>query len=388
MGNLNCEYHPSQKAESSCPVCLKQICELCQSADEFKIVCVSCIKKQRVQKKIKWIFFLLILTLIAGGSYHLISTYDKPFNYKNFTNDVWNFSEHMEKEPCDRTAIIKFLDILVKAGDNRRATDETRKFTNNCGEYPRSLWISFTAFKRLSQFDSAVTIATRIIEYDKYDVDYWWWRGEAYQQWGKYAEAIADYRQSINLNPRLNGMQIALADLLEKAGKPCEAIFPLEELVFHNPELRQHNEITKRFSSLYDGRCSEFTGTGKAIIKFNPGSSIYTNAKIDNKSIRNLLFDTGASYVVINQTSADKLGLANQNAKKIFVQTAGGIRSAKLTSAKEFKVKGLTAKYIEIAIMKDSDLGPNINGLLGLSFLSRFNFSVDYNKGRVTISQK
>jgi hypothetical protein len=36
--------------------------------------------------------------------------------------------------------------------------------------------VQYTAFKRLSDHDKAIDEATRLIDAEPYDFDYWWWR--------------------------------------------------------------------------------------------------------------------------------------------------------------------------------------------------------------------
>jgi hypothetical protein len=48
--------------------------------------------------------------------------------------------------------------------------------------------------------------------------------------------AIADYEQALAIEPRLADVPFNLADAYRKLGRPCDGIFPLEQLSFYNPE--------------------------------------------------------------------------------------------------------------------------------------------------------
>ena len=62
-----------------------------------------------------------------------------------------------------------------------------------------------------------------------------------------------------------------LADAYRKLGRPCDGIFPLEQLSFYNPE-RDAN-ARRLLRELYDDpQCSDRLGTGKATLRFGSGA--------------------------------------------------------------------------------------------------------------------
>ncbi len=361
----------------------------------MEVFCHQChIKKKRKNIFRKTLLIGLVISALALAAFW-INKHGMPFQYKSlfqygkYKQEIRDLEQYLEGESCDRPKSIKYVELLFKAGDYREAINKTNSINAKCGINDRLLWVSYSAHKKLSEYESAITVVSQIIANDKYDMDYWWWRGELYELTGKNSLAINDYRQAISLYPKMNSIPFKLSDLLEKEGKPCEAIFPIEQFVFFNPKHRDDIDVTERLSHLYSKDCAYVKGNDKAIIRFSSKSAgIRVTTQFNQKITGRFIFDTGASYVTISESFSLLLGIDLSTARTILVQTAGGIRTAKLAVVDEIELQGLQAKHVEIAIMKDGLIGDKQDGLLGLSFISRFNYTIDNNKHIITIEKK
>jgi clan AA aspartic protease (TIGR02281 family) len=101
------------------------------------------------------------------------------------------------------------------------------------------------------------------------------------------------------------------------------------------------------------------------------------NGKVDAK----MVLDTGSSLVMITKNVALKLGINLSAATKpdLKAQVADGRQvNAKRIILGTMEVQGVVAKNVEAVVLLDDtgSLGFG-DGLLGMSFLNRFNFKVD-----------
>ncbi|MDH7499945.1 MAG: TIGR02281 family clan AA aspartic protease [candidate division NC10 bacterium] len=90
-----------------------------------------------------------------------------------------------------------------------------------------------------------------------------------------------------------------------------------------------------------------------------------------------LLLDTGATYSAISTSVAEQVGLRPQPGDpQVTVMTASGALKAPLILLPSLMVGGFEAKEVE-ALILDLPGGGGVQGILGLSFLNRFRFSVN-----------
>jgi aspartyl protease family protein len=106
------------------------------------------------------------------------------------------------------------------------------------------------------------------------------------------------------------------------------------------------------------------------------------DARIDGRTI-DLLVDTGASLVVINESTASRLGIFPRRSDYIGVsQTANGVSKFAPVRLNRVEVNGITVWDVQAAVKPDEALRTN---LLGMSFLSRVKWS--YDRGRLVLEQ-
>jgi aspartyl protease family protein len=92
----------------------------------------------------------------------------------------------------------------------------------------------------------------------------------------------------------------------------------------------------------------------------------------------NFVIDTGASYVTIKKRFAEKIGVKAAG-ERIKLNTANGTVDGFLTKAQSVKLRSLEAQGVQLVIQVDDqgDFGDGIDGLIGMSFLSRFDVAMD-----------
>ena len=171
------------------------------------------------------------------------------YDYGTRLPEVKRLADALEKEPCDKGRLVKLLDQMVGAQDYRGTLQRADAFFARCGDFPRARWLTYAAHKYLSEYDAAAAEATKLIDSDRYDRDFWWWRGNVWFLKGDWDKALADYQEVHKLCPQCTvGWQIA--DTLDKLGRPCEGIKPLKQVAEHNPDAGDIDHLLRRIATL------------------------------------------------------------------------------------------------------------------------------------------
>jgi clan AA aspartic protease (TIGR02281 family) len=92
-----------------------------------------------------------------------------------------------------------------------------------------------------------------------------------------------------------------------------------------------------------------------------------------------MLVDTGASYCVLTRATARRLGLRPHASTAIPVATANGEVAAGLVTLSSVKIENARLAYVEAVIMDAVE--PPLVGIIGLTFLRKFRYSVDHSAG-------
>jgi clan AA aspartic protease (TIGR02281 family) len=120
------------------------------------------------------------------------------------------------------------------------------------------------------------------------------------------------------------------------------------------------------------------------------GEGIMVEAELNNLVNVSLVLDTGATLVVLRREVADRLGIdLGKISQDVKLKVADGREvNAKYVVLGRIKVKDIQADNVEAAIMVDKIEDAKFNdGLLGMSFLRRFNFKVDHKKNKLIIEK-
>jgi clan AA aspartic protease (TIGR02281 family) len=376
---VDCSNHPGTPAAAVCGSCLKSICLVCMVSERLGFVCPACLPGVRRRHRLK-------TAAMAVGAVALVVAAMQVYDYyQNGGAELSRLRKEQAKQPCDRGKIIRLGDALLDQDQNREAVEAAQSFWQRCGDYPRLLWITQIAHRRLGNFQEALKDSTRLIDSQPRNRNYWAWRGHIHEEMEDWPKAISDYRQALTLEPSLVDIPFDLADIYERLGRPCEAIFPLEQVLHYNQNLRNRSQIRQRIVSLYEsGKCGDYAGKGRAEIRFDAASGeIVAMATLDGRQTARFLVDTGASYVAITAELAAKLGVTSKE-PEVLVDTANGPTTGKPVIIDSIALQGATASRVNALIMKR--LPAELDGLLGLSFLSRFDLKVDRQQGRLELS--
>lgn len=128
---------------------------------------------------------------------------------------------------------------------------------------------------------------------------------------------------------------------------------------------------------------------GKNVIKLEKyGNSYFVDARLNKKVKTKLLLDTGCTNILISPSIALSLKLDMKKSKIVFCEIANGqsVRGKKV-NIKEVRLGKIRAYNID-AIILDEANEKDYDGLLGMSFLSHFNFKIDTEKDELILEKK
>ncbi len=117
------------------------------------------------------------------------------------------------------------------------------------------------------------------------------------------------------------------------------------------------------------------------------GAALIVEATLNGRFTGRFLVDTGATYCVVSKEVGRRAKVRGRGGgEKVRLVTANGVIEASLGEARKVKVGRHAARDVEVAVVDDDPL-PGLDGILGLSFLSQFTYSVDPEAGVIRLER-
>ncbi len=108
---------------------------------------------------------------------------------------------------------------------------------------------------------------------------------------------------------------------------------------------------------------------------------LVVEATLNGRFTGRFLLDTGATYCVVSRDVARAARLKGRaGGHRIRLRTASGAVDAVLARARRVEVGRARARDVVVAVTRDAPV-PGLDGILGLSFLGRFAYTVDAGAG-------
>ncbi len=382
-----CYVHRAVPAVGQCRSCYRPLCDVCAVRDSnFRVRCGECARAASRRSLVISLVTLAVVVAgaVGGGLYYRHraraaeaaeaarrATEPPPFEYGIATENIARLRARAKQEPCDRRAALELSEALFRAGDHRGVLFHAEAFFKKCGDNPRLRWVTYEAHKQLSEWTPAADDASKLIASDPHDPDFRAWRGLVYEHTGQLDRAAEDFRQALWLRPQLRDLPINLANIYEKQGKHCEAILPLAHLVFFAGNSASISGVRSRILSL-EARpeCAWSSGEGETKLARELDDTVFkAPVTVNGVAAGTFLIDTGASMVVLGRHVAQKLQLDLNGAPVLLFQTANGVREGQAVVLDNVAVNGLRTSHVPASI---SDGLGDVDGLLGMSFLTRF----------------
>jgi len=292
--------------------------------------------------------------------------------------------EELRRERCDQDAILHLAKALDDLDYRREAATAQISFSSQCGGYAPALRGAVNLLLKLSDYTAAETVASDLIKLEPFNDNGYYLRAVARDGNQSFKGAIADYVTAIELfgnKDRISSVgYYKMARDYERLGQFCDAMLPIEQWIALDPS-RHDTSQTQAVLSDYaaKGGCAAATsGNAETFPAPGVGGVVKVSVTVNNVP-GTFVLDTGASFVAVGASFAKKAKIEIEQGSSVRLHTANGIGEGQLGRADTIQLRSLKAKNVPVVVEADSAAayGPGVEGLLGLSFLSRFNVTID-----------
>jgi tetratricopeptide (TPR) repeat protein len=150
--------------------------------------------------------------------------------------------ERLAREPCDKAAVFTLGEALLAAHEGRKAADAYFAFAAMCpnseGEQNRAAQILF----QLGDSEKVIAITDALIATNPTVGSYRYLRGKALANVKRYADAVADYKSTIEpqKDPRDVGewVFVEMANIYAAMDRPCDAAVTILAWMTIDPSVR------------------------------------------------------------------------------------------------------------------------------------------------------
>jgi len=257
-------------------------------------------------------------------------------------------------------------------------------FSDRCGGNPGAVRRAVNILLQLNDPAAVVSAATKLIDLEPYGDNGYYLRALGHYRGGNRKMAIDDYATAIELfGNKEHISSVAYFGMMrcyEKLGQFCDATVPIETWVALNPA---RNDTSQTRTILADlnakGQCAATVGVVEEVVPIGrAGQTIIVSASINGVQGRFVL-DTGATFVALKRSFAQRAKVEVDDGSSLRLNTANGIAEARRGHAKTVTLKRLSAQNVALVVQTDdrATYGDKVDGLLGMSFLSRFDMTID-----------
>jgi tetratricopeptide (TPR) repeat protein len=287
----------------------------------------------------------------------------------------------LSREPCYSDAVVDLARALLKNGYPRESATSLRSFANRCGGVEKILPLAYEGLRQINDFSGALEVAKQLVDAAPASATFRYWRALAYEQTGNVALALPDYMNTIELvsNPKNESGDFFYkwSRAYAAVGRYCDAITPIEIYVSLDPIHRRTPQTIRIIADYAEkGNCDTRYAVGSARVPFAGTADVRTLTVLLNGVAGNLIFDTGATFVAITSDFASKAKVATEPGSQLTLKTVGGVVFAQIGYANSIRVGNAEALGVTVAVHQHNPFGNRVDGLLGMSFLSRFNVTL------------
>ncbi len=297
----------------------------------------------------------------------------------------------LARERCDQKAIADLGKALENAGYRREAVTALMRYSETCDGHAPSLRSAVNTLLMLTDYGTAVVVSSKLIELEPFNDNGYFLRAVAYDRGGSQQKAIDDYTTAIELFGNKQTISsisyLGMARSYEKLGQFCDAILPIETWVALNPasnDTSQTRSIIATYRS--KGKCAAAAAPSEEVFPVSRPNNVVKLPVTINGTRGFFLLDTGATFVSMKSSFAQKAKVQVDPDSTVRLHTANGVTTGKRGRAETIQLRTLQAKDVPIVVQDDAKgtYGDGVDGLLGMSFLSRFKLTVDARNVRIS----
>lgn len=295
-------------------------------------------------------------------------------------SDIRRALKDLTESACDKTAIFRLSNGLLEAGEKRAASDSLLGFAGACPNSEGELKAAANILYSVGNYASVVPIADKLVTQRPEVGDYYYLRAQAFVNLGRHEEAIDDYVSTIALFDDVKQARsevfTGLAAAYATTSKYCQAMTAIQTYVYADIGTRDSAPARKLIDDYaLKGNCETGYARGSHVIPRTQRDVIV--AKVSVNGVKGtFVIDTGASMVSLDPAFAQKAKVGSENGRTIMIHTANGISKATLTTAARVELGKVSAENVSTTIV-EKPFGGGIDGLLGMSFLARFDVALN-----------
>ncbi len=297
----------------------------------------------------------------------------------------------LKREQCDTAAVFDFTTELGKKGYRRAAATALVTFSRKCGTSEPALRRAYKLFGDINDHALMIETANQLIDLKDFAPDYHYWRGIGSMKQGEHRKALDDFITTVELQSNIARIHSIVfsnqSKMYEELGRICEAITPIQTWMSIDPASRDTAQSRTLIARIAErGGCDTTYADGAARFRITSRNHIVVETVVNGQRAA-LLLDTGASFVSLNSSFAKKAGIEATAGSHIKLQTANGVVSAQTAVANTVAVGAAKAQGVTVVIHDGSD-GSAIDGLLGMSFLARFDLKLGDREWSIAAREK
>lgn len=312
------------------------------------------------------------------GLYAALHMDPLPANLQN-RREILPLLEKLQKEQCDDKSASSLGDALATLNEKRTAARFLAGFAGQCPRFNLLLYKSADLYYGLSDYAEARKISDQLVEQWPEIAQFHFLAGQIELGLDLPAEAAAEFQNTIELTPDRHSItQLVFLDMAKtfaRFGQACKSAAAIQQWVSLDPGQRDNFASQKLVTDyLAQGRCTNYAQGSDSFARTDKNVTV-VQVTIGTATGR-FIVDTGATLVTLSQDFARAAGLSGD--RRVLLKTANGTRVAAMGSAALIRVGRLTASDVPAVILPETGdgLGPRIDGLLGMSFLSRFKVEI------------
>jgi clan AA aspartic protease (TIGR02281 family) len=205
----------------------------------------------------------------------------------------------------------------------------------------------------------------------------------------KLGSTIEDLKQSVKMKEESN------PDVSKRISEYGEALNSLEKAFEEKyGRIKTGKKVTGELEKThYESMDEEIKRLAMDFRRFEvgytaKGSHVIVETLLDNRVKANLMLDTGASSIVVSRKVADELNVKDGygTRKGTFVLADGRKITATVFTLQSVRVGDSRVENVAASI-SESDQEPDIDGLLGMSFLGNFIFRIDSKANKLILEE-
>jgi clan AA aspartic protease (TIGR02281 family) len=338
----------------------------------------------------------------SGAAEHLSKGKDH-FDQDNFDQAILELKQAVNLDPSNAQAHFQLAKALDENNQSNQGLEEMRLaaklapddfdlnseyigFLEDFGKYEEALPIEskFLALhphdaklkrqvswlcEQLGDNEKALRLMREAVQTDPHEEKNWFNLAGLLDDMGKKADGIAVLKQGIRAVPDGESLYYELGLFLSASKHPKDAIEPLKKALAIDSEDEDASMLLERVTKA--------AGNPVYIVKLKKsGMSFIADVVINEKVHTKLVLDSGATSVLISESIAKKLGAVLTSAPSVTFASASGQATAHELTLKSIRVGEATVNNLR-ALAYDSPSQDGEEGLLGMSFLSHFKFTLD-----------